>query len=383
MSCSSPRVIAASLCALWGAACGAPALGHRVSAPSEPVLLVWSAPVNGLRARIEMPDLSLPEHDDAIFIRLENVGSGPLTVPASNRPGPGGASAFELFAERSGSWSPVRWAPEKPGRLVITFAATTGPDGTRLAQSLAPGESILCYLAGSFASELRKASRVKVVLREASAEAPQAWTGVLQTPSRPVYVSAGTMKPHLAAVPLPTHLPDFSRRRNLYGNTFDDEGFRLLSFSNMRLFHQLRLYDPTEVVRALERRAEEETDVQLKILLAARAAAKGSERGRAFLLECRQSTDYETVKSALYAFRDVASSFVSRREPVPDWVVEAMIGAVADDRRVAERSPRKGYATIAVLADQCAHVTWMLGQRGATWRRTPPASRRRGSHWRP
>ncbi|MEX0777466.1 MAG: hypothetical protein WD042_17310 [Phycisphaeraceae bacterium] len=136
----------------------------------------------------------------------------------------------------------------------------------------------------------------------------------------------------------------------------DRPAFNLLYQANLPAIAQLAYYDSPRVAGELGGRIATEPDGGLKFLYAYLSAERGGAVGRTFLLEQRQSTQYETVRNDLAALEQLA---MSRRSP--DWAVAALTEALKDQRPLIGAPASLPSGTVASLAKDEMDVPLHLG----------------------
>lgn len=349
--CRQPEVMQGKSAGAPGTDAGAAPSGAEIVAAD---LLAWSAPVNGLAARVESaaPDLSVAGYTEALFVRLHNVGTTSLRVPTSAPLKSGGADVFELYVEADGRWRRQRW--RRPPESGVTLDET-GNAGVRPPVTLAPGESVLCQLVGDLHDGLSKAAAIRIALNQPAGEGGD-WTGRLELPPYPVRVQPTRLA--TGSVPCPEQLPEFSRIPFSGGNiSFVESLFRRYVYSNSQLLRQLRLYQPAGVAAILGRRLAAEADEQFNIFLAAVAADAGSDAGRTALLAHLHKADFTVANSSLHGLGYLL------HDGVGVWAVDAALAALTDTRQTT-RLDMDGIVQrsmpISWLADEYADLSYQL-----------------------
>ena len=361
-SARARRALLALLCLLATAlaACSpspapppAAAVSHPGTRPTA--ALEWSPVVNGLRARIL--SISLGGNVDSIFLELQNSGSRPLTI-SSLRVGPTSDFPWKLQSEDSGHWTTIAWPDKFPG--VLTGGQKIQDESHPV--TLQPRENALFEIQGDFEKQLRPAQHFRVILAQAGAGPIQNWSGKLEMPTAPVRVQPGAARDANGDIPLPKYIPPLvsTPMSAWLGNGSGNESklYYLLPL-NRALLDQLTIYDAPSVAREFERRLAAEKNFHLQLLLASEAAACGSTAGKTFILDALKQTDYENVLSFFDALR-----FFPSEAGDPDWVCDAMIAALADQRHITN-IPRscdsRTVFTVSYLADEFADLPYVLG----------------------
>jgi HEAT repeat protein len=316
-------------------------------------LLVWSEPVNGLRARIEMAHPELPElyHCFAILVRVQNIGPRPLAVPDGNPYDIKNVSAYKLLAREKGNWRPVLMDRVKLPNYVYYpdpyyfEDLMPAPGKERSYIVLAPGESALIFIRW----HQIPLSEIKVVIGISAANRADGWTGTLETPVRPVRVDPAAVKALKETLDFPRHFPAFTAVEYTGGNMEHGlPAFPLLQISNSMLLEQLELYKPADVAAEMERRMNDEKNIPLALLYASQAAKRGSEAAKTFILnKCKRTVKDEIAVDDTASLRDAdiatnafyALGAVECGERTPEWAIDAWIEALNENIK-AERSYR-------------------------------------------
>jgi HEAT repeat protein len=327
--------------------------------------LVFSAPMNGLSARIE-PSVFMTEGNVNVFVRLKNVSDRPVTVPTGNPRDPDKPRWFELHVRRGGTWSRSAWFPgegfdgpgnPKPG--VFYVADQTGWRDDRPDVTLGPGESALACLCGEESDDTSAASEIKIVLRCPAATGSRRWHGVLETLPQPAHREEEDLKPYRGVLSCPDHLLSFSRRLFLYGNTFSEEDTHRLFYSNNHYIKLLRLYHARPIRDHMERWMDNEQDGAMRWLIAAEAAKANSQKAARLLLAAMKGTDYKTTVSAHRALFYV---LLHQESNPPGWAVELAMAALSDSRCVTHPDYRSSRPlTISYHADETGDLVSILG----------------------
>ncbi len=328
---------------------------------------VWSQPVAGLVARVEYVDWN----DYAgllILVHLKNLSHAALAVPVGNPVDPKEPRIFELHVQQGEQ--PWKWigqlpmetpANERRSPMLELVESKTGNNFPRAPVILRPGESAVAYICSTNFSDVKQASRLKIVVRRPAGTA--GWQGILETPPHAVRPIGELGEARPGAFAFPRYFPEFSRGRFFGGNMSGMESPVVrLSMSNWSLANALTSYEQNGVRLELERRIASEKDDAMKLYLAALAAPRGSAIAALAMLDAMKSTEYETVTSVHGALSMVFHCCDSNP---PDWLVELAIAALADQRQVTglERSnwSQGTRFTISYLADEEGGITRALG----------------------
>jgi hypothetical protein len=323
-------------------------LEHRPLPDDVRASLNWSAPVNGLVARIEYIS-----HLD-FCVRLKNVSTGPLKVPTANRADEATPWFFEVYVKQGeGSWAaitrPSRWTsyftdpPDLDKGSDWLFSRSVqrqrGP-ADRPGVTLQPGEDSIALVAGREVEGNGEPRTVKVVLRLGKSDDPQQWSGVLETPSRRLELEWHEQPDLREALPFPAHFPqlcyNFSPSIAMSGT---ETAVWFLYRNNSLLTGLTSLYEPAAVRREFERRMHKAQSLPMKLEMALVAAPAGSEAAARLLVQTMRSTDYLTWRNLHDAFTflsfdyDRRGSAEKKRVP-PRWVEELILATSADDRLV-------------------------------------------------
>ena len=189
-------------------------VAHKPLPAEVQAWLAWSKPVNGLAARIEF----ILGQD--ICVRLKNVSGRPMTVPTGNRVDSTAAPFFAVEVKQGTSdWRQVtsdsRYTdyfedPRELDELAASALKRSHEVGQkpidRPSVTLQPGEDCIALAAGRDAEGSGEPKIVKVVVTVADSGDPARWSGVLETPLRPLDVES---KQHslTGALPFPDHFP--------------------------------------------------------------------------------------------------------------------------------------------------------------------------------
>jgi hypothetical protein len=324
-------------------------LEHRPLSDDVRALLNWSAPVNGLVARIEYIAVA------DFCVRLKNVSQRPLKVPTANRVDEAAPRFFEVRVKQGrGSWQSITG----PSRFTLYFADPPNlDDGTirpelgsfqggqvpsdRPGVTLQPGEDCIALVGDREIEGNGEPRTVKVVLSRARSDDPQQWSGVLETPSRPLLSEWIVPPERREALPFPTHLPDLCYNFLPFpAMSLGESPLWLLYHNNMVLAHLASLYEPAAVGREFERRMRRAKSLPMKLELAIVAAPAGSEAAALLLVQTMRSTDYLTwnnLHDALtflsFPYGAPRSSPLRKRDP-PAWLQELFLATSSDNRSV-------------------------------------------------
>jgi HEAT repeat protein len=299
-------------------------------------LRAWSQPANGLAARID----NVWDGTGAL-VRLKNVSDRPLRVPTGNPAGEQAARLIVLHV-RQGS-HPWRKLPVSRQYGQYFANPKSSPGGKRKPTdppwvTLRPGEEAVAFVATFDAERTGDPKFIKAVLRLSDDGAAASWSGVLETPSRPLELSREQSRALRQSLPFPNHFPPLSYEylRLPNGPAHEPEA-RLLHNSNQPLIDMLANYEPAGVQKEFERRMRVENVMPMKLLLASVAATAGSEEAAIFFLDTMQETDYLTVTNLQYALMITYWNYVGgppdwQRRDTPAWLVELSL-AILDDHR--------------------------------------------------
>jgi HEAT repeat protein len=320
---------------------------HKPLPPELQALLAWSQPVNGLAARID----NVWEHT-AAMVRLKNVSDRPQRVPTGNPADEQAARFFELHV-RQGS-RPWRKLPvsRQYGRYFANPKSSRG--GKREPTdppwvTLRPGEEAVAFVATFDEKGTAEPKSLKAILRLPDDGAAASWSGVLETPSRPLELSREQSRALRQSLPFPNHFPPLSYEYlRLPNGPGDEPDAMLLHSSNRPLIDMLAIYEPAGVQKEFERRMRVENVMSMKLLLASVAATAGCEEAAIFFLDTMQDTDYLTVTNLHYVLMITYWNFEGRppdwqRRDTPAWLVELSL-AILDDRRLVTGLEKTNYA---------------------------------------
>jgi HEAT repeat protein len=163
--------------------------------------------------------------------------------------------------------------------------------------------------------------------------------------------------------PVPEQLPEFNHTPEHTGNGPPDEPDIVgLWNANRELLEKLKAYEGSPLVRKLESLMENEKSLPMKLLFAAEAAPRGSQRAALFLLESMKNTDYVVSMNTHAALHFALDHY---KENPPDWLVEMAITALSDERYVTglEKAgwSRGTLHTMSYMADEDGDLTLALG----------------------
>ncbi len=345
-------------------------------------LAQWSAPVNGLVARVDFVD-TWRYTGYVVLVQLRNVGATPLRVPMGNSPDSRLARLFELHKlHQKGEWQRVPWmpgehldgdGPEVNRGGVLYGGIASGQDFERTPVVLQPGEGAQVYLwgdratadGGGFTEQLRirlllsdkqltqlatgengatpskgKVSSSKGGSRLASV--PD-WTGEIQTPAFPVRKATRLHEYRRGSLECPTVVAPFSYslgsplNRDFWGPQLP-----ALERCNAALNEAINLYEPTQMRRILESRTTENASPLARLMIASLVAPLGSESAKAFLQSRADATDFEEVRE----FHEALSTLLhGYGKDAPTWALVLMEKVLTDERKLtfnAERGPASG-----------------------------------------
>jgi hypothetical protein len=338
--------------------------------------LAWSAPVNGLAARIEYVWAGW-----TVFVRLKNVSDRTLIVPTGNPVAENAVPLFEVFVQQGSS--PWRKATMIGGDCHIPAPSGTearDPTGRRPRRSppepvdrpwvtLQPGEDSVALVAASDERDSGEAKTVKVALRQPDSNVAGRWSGVLETPPRMIELSAEQNEALRAALPFPAYFPALSYDYSGFMNGPEDtSAVECLHGPNRPLIDMLAIYEPAGVRKEFERRMRAERVAPMRLLLASVAAPAGSEDAAMFFLENMQDTDYFNVGNLHYAlwimsWRNSAGSPDGRERQLPEWLAELCLAVLSDNRLVTGMEKTNWAADTSFRVSSCHsdHLIFALG----------------------
>jgi hypothetical protein len=323
-------------------------LAHRPLPDDVRTMLNWSAPVNGLVARIEY--ISYLD----FCVRLKNVSKAPLKVPTANRANEAAPRFFEVYVKQGrDSWGPItgssrytRYFADPPNlneERVRALAESYGKQrvpADRPGVTLQPGEDSIALVAGREIEGNGEPRTVKVVLRLDKSHDPQQWSGVLETPSRLFELERHEQPDLSESLPFPTHFPDLCYDFSPFlAMSLEEPPLRLLYHNNLLLTNLASFYEPAAVRSEFERRMHKAQSLPMKLELALVAAPAGSEAAALLLVQTMRSTDYLTWNNLHEAFNFLALQYNGRwsptkkREP-PPWLEELFLATSSDNRPV-------------------------------------------------
>jgi len=329
--------------------CGAAHMAKPVGPdlPTPEGIFRWSEPAGSVVARIEgvYHYRGIPCHEiwgcEFCFIRLKNVGPTPVRVPTGSPAGVSQPASFTLSVRSApGDWRKADWSP----------ADSAPPGMPPRTLRLLPGESALVMAGGRFAEEVEGASEIKFAVSLPPGRGGITKAERIETPPYPAHLNtdrwsdlAGRgaldgLAEYRGTVSFPDVFPAFCRNgaKSDSSSIFDDESvFDRLARRNHELLCQLELYDKRGVATEFERRLDNERNDDVRLLYATIAAEASSLKGRRFVLSYRQRTEYEAVRSAMSALKYLACV-----EHPPEWVVDAVLAALADDREITGKYER-------------------------------------------
>ena len=334
----------------------------------------WSQPANGLMARIELSTDTYCGF--TVLVRLKNVSDEQIAVPMGNPLDPASPRSFELYTQRAGeAWQLTDWfASEQKIKTLVDLkrdregsSDASLPGGNRRDREpvvLQRGETCLAYLCGNDYAEsgprrVQMADKIKVVLRQGKRQSGSNWTGVLETPPWPAHGSNRSEAILFATQPIPDYFPAMTCARGHLMNEPpflpDIDGLRV---SNGDLLEALQSYEPAGIAVEFEKRMLVEKDPSMKLLLAAVAAAHGSEKAALFVLERLKDTDYGRLDNTYHAITCVLFYYHGQ---LPAWVEELLLACLSDERFVTgEKSGRS--MEIRQMADSDGDFSTVLGQ---------------------
>ena len=325
-------------------------LAHRPLPEDVRALLNWSAPVNGLVARIEY--ISYLD----FCVRLKNVSQRPLTVSTANRADAAASRFFEVYVKQAGgSWAaitgrskqtsyfadPPNLDDEAIQALSPLFQKRPNPTD-RPWVTLQPGEDAIALVAGREIEGNGEPRTAKIVLSNDKSGDPQQWSGVLETPSRPLDLE---FEWHVGmdlreALPFPAHFPDLCYNFSPYlAMSGSESPLWFLYHNNWLLTELTTLYEPAAVCREFERRMQTAKTLPMKLELALVAAPAGSDAAAQLLMQTMRSTDYRTWCNLHDAFTFLTFNYdkrgpaVQKRVP-PPWLEELFLVTSSDNRPV-------------------------------------------------
>ena len=353
-------------------------------------LLRWSKPVNGLIARIEYVWAK-----SVFFVRLKNVSDRPLVVPTANSSSEGDDGLFDVYTQQGSSpWQrithtdrfdryfPAPWKTESK----VSQSSRSQEQGARGRQpidrpavTLEPDEDCIAMVTGSSKKEgTGEPKTVKVVLRQPNASTAGRWSGVLETPPRPMLLSPDQDLGLRGTVPFPVHFPPLSHDYSGFMNRSPDTSLvEQLHGSNQPLISILTIYEPAGVRTEFERRMQAERKMPMKLLLASAAAVAGSEEAATLFLNTMKDTDYRAVVNLHYALWATYRNCTSRlpdgkREQPPTWLEELFLAALSDHRAVTGMEQTNFRKGTSFTVSSCATEKLVFALEGARCRKAVP-----------
>jgi hypothetical protein len=281
----------------------------------------WAEPVNGITIRIEQMELNFQPHwyKPHIYVRVKNVSDHVLTIPL---PPAWGESEYSVSLKISGKWEPVKLdEPDNRG--------AAAPPG---ACQLKPNEDVLCDVRPIGRTRFRFAEAASVGLSVKVPKQPDGWTGTITTDPLPAFVPQEVIDRSRHTLSMPGYIPPVSAEVLLENGPAGEPAFAGLHRSNWEFFNQLELYPHEAVASELDHRRSAASDPQMKMLLAAEAAAHGSESARRELTNSGPPIDAQSVRARALAFARVL-----RLDPAPDWAVDAAAQMMKDERSATDR----------------------------------------------
>jgi len=126
---------------------------------------------------------------------------------------------------------------------------------------------------------------------------------------------------------------DFPALKLGYGALLNGSGresdFTLLCYANGELLNRLDEYNSASISAEFGRRMEKETDIHVKLLLAAVAAMNGNVEAKSFIQGLAPDTDYNITISRLSTL-----GYLLHGDHPPEWVFDAIHDALRDTRSV-------------------------------------------------
>ncbi|MEI8198080.1 MAG: HEAT repeat domain-containing protein [Phycisphaerae bacterium] len=208
-----------------------------------------------------------------------------------------------------------------------------------------------------------------MIINESGQGRIRGWSGSLISLPAQLHLSRDEQKALQGQRPPPSYIPKLTRINSGIwdGNGSPDQSeFYRRWCHNRDLLSQLTLYEPVPLAREFEKRLTAERNFHLQLVLAMKAAECGSSVGKNFILKALKETDYERCRSTLDTLR-----FLGEGEKTPDWVPDAMIAALADQRPTNESfSSSDTPTTVSYIADEHAEFARWLAR--AKCRRAVP-----------
>ena len=325
-----------------------PVLQTPLQEPPHPAVVgPWSAPVAGLKARVESPK-GYPS-----FIRFQNVGDKSVRLlfliqGVEEIPNP-----WRIDIQRDGKTTTGELTTDYYGGFMRPDDPSPVPFDVPV---LGPGESALVGLTmrGETNYQIAGAQSFKITV-----------AGRWGNENHQLEITGSTMFPTPATepLPLPTVFPIFSTS---YGHNDSGSGDEPelwgMNRTNAALVDQLAFYPARDRLAAYETQLEYLRDSRLQICYAMEAACLGSARAKEILLNWRLTTDYRTTCNLAQALDTIA-----RRPNPPEWVFDTMIACYADQRTFTDIPHRLEDAFHGLKVRQVINLgppdfTYVLGQ---------------------
>jgi len=327
------------LVAIIPACLPAEARANDVNRPTDPD--GWSVAVNGLQARISAfgKEGARRSETDTIFLELRNPGEQPLTIPALSLSIYSNDFPWHLQVRQAAGWKECPWIRRDPPATAPSESDASSPGvSTATAPNLAKeppillrhGETAMLSIEGNVANELSHSEQLRIVIQQSGKGPVTGWSGTLESPPVPAHMPEPELVVLRGKRAAPTYLPPLNRVGAVFLNGLGNESaYAHLSVSNRPLFAHLSLYDDASIARELESRIAGEKDFALQLLLAEEASRRGSVPAKNFISSAMNGLDYQKVTNTLDCLKDLIEE-----DATPDWVFDAVIAALKDQRQL-------------------------------------------------